>query len=539
MVNDFLFELGCEELPSGSVLPLSKELAYNMKDALDKAQIAYEAIKSFATPRRLAILISKVAKEQPSQTTVKRGPAVAVAYDADGKPSPALLGFARSCGVGVDQLGRSKTDKGEWFIYESHSPGAPSETILPELVQQSLSALPIPKPMRWGAGDEEFSRPVHWAVMLWGKQIIKASVLGVATGRISYGHRFHHPQAVQIEHPGDYEQALYNASVVADFSKRRQLIVEQIEKTAAKARGHAVMPDELVTEVASIVEWPQALLAGFDPAFLEVPSEALIASMQSHQKCFALKDEKQQLMPLFITISNIESKKPEQVIAGNEKVMRARLSDAAFFFDQDKKQTLSRHLDAISKVIFQAKLGSLLDKSLRIQAIMEQFIQPLGLDREQAMRAAELSKCDLMTGMVGEFPELQGLMGYYYAKHDGEKLDVAIALNEQYLPRFSGDALPQSSLGFALSLADRLDTLVGIFAIGQKPTGMKDPFKLRRHALAIVRMLMNNPVALNLSQLINASIAVYGKLINANEPALQEIQAFIWSACIPIIKRRM
>ncbi|WP_133140115.1 glycine--tRNA ligase subunit beta [Legionella genomosp. 1] len=527
MVNDFLFELGCEELPSGSVLPLSKELAYNMKDALEKAEIAYDEIKSFATPRRLAVLISKVAKEQPSQTSVKRGPAVAAAYDAEGKFTPALLGFARSCGVDVEQLSRSKTDKGEWFVYESHSPGAPSETLLPALVQQALANLPIPKPMRWGTGDDEFSRPVHWAVMLWGKQIIKASIFGMATGRITYGHRFHHPHAVQIDQPADYEQALHSASVVADFGKRRQLIVDEIEKTAAEARGTAIMPEELVDEVTSIVEWPQALLASFDQAFLDVPPEALIASMQSHQKCFPLKDESQQLMPLFIAISNIESKKPKQVIAGNEKVMRARLSDAAFFFEQDKKQTLSRHLDSLSKVIFQAKLGSLLDKSLRIQGIMEHLIKPLGLDREQAMRAAELSKCDLMTGMVGEFPELQGLMGYYYARHDGEKLDVAVALNEQYLPRFAGDGLPQSSLGRALSLADRLDTLVGIFAIGQKPTGMKDPFKLRRHALAIVRMLVTNNTELNLSELIEASISAYGRLIDANEPALKEIQAFI------------
>jgi glycyl-tRNA synthetase beta chain len=350
--------------------------------------------------------------------------------------------------------------------------------------------------------------------------------MGVKTGRHSFGHRFHGAHAINISSPRAYKTLLKEAFVIADFAERRQMIVDQIQQLTTAHDVSPIMPDSLVDEVTSIVEWPQALLAQFEPEFLDVPSEALIAAMQSHQKCFALRDKHQQLLPYFITVANIASINPKQVIAGNEKVMRARLSDAAFFFRQDQRQTLHQYRDKMPHVVFQVRLGSLQDKVNRMQRLMEQWVDPLQLTGSQAIRAAELSKCDLMTGMVGEFPELQGLMGYYYARHDGEDEAVAIALNEQYMPRFSGDELPTSALGLALSLADRLDTLVGTFAIGQKPTGDKDPFKLRRHALAVVRLLLATPAALNLSTLIQNALQGYQGL-SSTESCIGELKPFI------------
>ncbi|CEK09847.1 glycine--tRNA ligase subunit beta [Legionella hackeliae] len=527
MVNDFLFELGCEELPSGAVWPLTEALTANLLQALEKAQISYGKVHSFATPRRLAVLITQLQEEQPSQTVSRRGPAVAAAYAPDGQPTPALLGFAKSCGVEVEALSVSKTDKGEWLAYESTSEGAKTKDLMPELVHQAIANLPIPKPMRWGDGDAEFARPVHWAVLLYGNEVIKTNILGVETGRKTYGHRFHHPQAIEITAPKDYESLLQQAFVITDFAARRAMIVKQVQQLAENYSAKAVMPESLLDEVTSIVEWPQALLADFEKEFLKVPSEALIASMQSHQKCFALQDKSGQLLPHFITVANISSSQPSQVVLGNEKVMRARLSDAAFFFHQDQKEPLSQRIAATEKVVFQAKLGTLREKAARIEELMKVLSDSLHLDKQQATRAAQLSKCDLMTGMVGEFPELQGLMGYYYARHDGEANEVAVALNEQYMPRFAADNLPSSPLGVAISLADRLDTLVGIFAIGQKPSGVKDPFKLRRHALAIARLLISTPAKLNLAMLIAETVKIYGNKVSIDAASIAEIQPFI------------
>ncbi|WP_028387959.1 glycine--tRNA ligase subunit beta [Legionella fairfieldensis] len=529
MASDFLFELGCEELPSGAVQPLAHALTTHLLAALDKAQIGYGKWRSFATPRRLAILISDLQEEQPAQVVSRRGPAMAAAYDAQGQPTPALLGFVKSCGVTIEALTTSKTDKGEWLIHETVTKGTKTSDLLPTMITQALTALPIVKPMRWGSGDTEFVRPVHWVVMLLNNQVIDCEILGVRAGRFTYGHRFHHPQSIEILHTSKYESLLRNAFVIADFTTRRTLVIEQVEQLASQHAAQAIMPDALIDEVTAIVEWPQALLAGFEPDFLTVPAEALIASMQNHQKCFALQNDEKALLPYFITVANIASREPKQVIAGNEKVMRARLSDAAFFFHQDKKQPLSHHLAATEKVIFQAQLGSLQDKAKRLQLIMRFLAKVLSLDVQQANRAAELSKCDLMTGMVGEFPELQGLMGYYYARHDGEGEEVALALNEQYMPRFSGDKLPDSRIGFALSLADRLDTLVGIFSIGQKPSGVKDPFKLRRHALAVVRLLLSVPTPLKLTQLIEETQRAYGALLPHQSKAevAKELSLFI------------
>lgn len=527
MVNDFIFELGCEELPSGSVWPLADEFANQLVAGLDKAQLSYKQVKRFATPRRIAVVIEGLQAEQQSQNITRKGPAAVAAYDKEGNPTPALLGFAKSCGVEADKLTKIATDKGDWIVYETESRGNKTKDLLAGLVGQSLAALPIAKPMRWGAGDDEFSRPVHWVVMLFGDEVIDHHFYGIKTGRDSRGHRFHHPQKITINSPQSYEAQMKEGFVIADFALRKQMIQEQVAKLAASRQATAVVPEELLNEVTSIVEWPQALMANFEGEFLEVPAESLIASMQSHQKCFALKDKQGALLPHFITVSNIASSNPEQVILGNEKVMRARLSDAAFFFRQDKKNPLSAHIAATKNVVFQVKLGSLEDKALRVRTMMSYLSPALNLPLAQAQRAAELSKCDLLTGMVGEFPELQGLMGYYYAVHDGEDISVAHALNEQYMPRFAADALPESPIGLALSLADRMDTLVGIFAIGQKPSGVKDPFKLRRHALAVVRLLISTDAPLNLSTLIEQAVTHYGASLTIDPQLMQELKSFI------------
>lgn len=527
MSKDLLFELGCEELPSASVLPLAEALAEHFVSGLEKAQLAYSQVKPFATPRRIALWVQGLQEEQAGKTVIRKGPALKAAYDEQGQPSAALLGFARSCGVGIEDLRSVKTDKGDWLVYESVQEGEKTEALLPSLIKEALAALPIARPMRWGDTEIEFARPVHWVILLYGEAVIPVDIMGVSAGRQSRGHRFHHGKEVNISSPATYEAQLRDAYVIADFASRRREIVNQIRQLAEAKNAQTVMPDELIDEVTSIVEWPQALSAAFDREFLDVPAEALIASMQSHQKCFALKNRKEELLPFFITVANIESREIEQVIGGNEKVMRARLSDAAFFFHQDKKRPLSAYRDMTETVVFQNRLGTVLAKSHRIHALMNQWIHALDLSAGQVERAAMLCKCDLMTGMVGEFPELQGLMGYYYALNDGEDKAVAVALKEQYLPRFSADELPQTSLGLALSLADRLDTVAGIFAIGQKPSGAKDPFKLRRHALAIVRLLQSTPAKLKLSTLISDAAAGYSDRLDIPHDLIAEIKQFI------------
>lgn len=527
MMHDLLFELGTEELPSGAVFVLAESLANQLVACLAEAHIRHEAVHFFATPRRLAVLIEAVEDMQAEQAISRRGPAFAAGQDKNGMPTQALIGFAKSCGVTVDALTTVETDKGKWWLYECVAPGAKTRDLLPGMLKEVLAALPIAKSMRWGSGDTEFARPVHWAVLLFGDDVIQCDVLGVQTNRNSYGHRFHHPGAIDIATPVAYESTLQTAFVIADFATRRQMIIEQVQSLATSKEFIAEMPPALVDEVTSIVEWPVALLAHFDDQFLDVPSEALIASMQSHQKCFALRDKTGVLVPYFITVSNINSIHPEQVIAGNENVMRARLSDAEFFYQKDKQQSLSEYRAGTAKVLFQAKLGSLLDKSERLQTLMGHWVESMRLPREEALRAAELSKCDLMTGMVGEFPELQGLMGYYYARHSGEADAVAVALNEQYMPRFAADGLPTSDLGGALSLADRLDTLVGTFAIGQRPTGVKDPFKLRRHALAVIRLLIQMPHAPALSVLINQALRAYGDTLHPETGSMEALRLFI------------
>lgn len=522
---DFFFELGVEELPSHSVKPLSESLAHHLVASFSKAMLTHGKVQVFASPRRLAVWIEQVQAMQPDQTIARRGPAFDEKQSAQ-HPSQALLGFAKSCGVCVQDLKLQETDKGTWWAYETIKPGKQTKDLLPELVQEAINNIAIPKPMRWGSEEIEFVRPVHWVILLYGDECISTSILGVPSGRMSFGHRFHHPASVSVACAKDYEGTLKAARVIADFETRRNKIVNDVQQLAAQKGLTPVMPETLVDEVTSIVEWPCALLGQFDTSFLEVPEEVLIASMQSHQKCFALRDASNALQAYFITVANIESIDPQQVIRGNEKVIHARLSDAAFFYQQDKKQSLAAYQEQLGRVVLQAGLGSLEDKTKRLQHLMHYLAPLLGLQTQQALRAAQLSQCDLVTGMVGEFPELQGVMGYYYALNDGEPQEVALALKEQYMPRFAADALPQSSLGIALSLADRLDTLVGAFSIGQKPTGMKDPFKLRRHALAVVRLLVHISTPINLSALIEQAFIAYGKPIR-EENILSQLKPFI------------
>lgn len=528
MTNDFLFELGTEELPSGAVLPLALACAEGFKKALQAAQLTHGDIQHYATPRRIAVWVRALQAEQAPQTVTRRGPAASQAHTSEGKPSPALLGFAKSCGVPIDNLQLTETDKGAWWQYQATQPGVKTTTLLPGLIKQVVAELPMSKPMRWGTGQSAFLRPVHWILCLFGDDTVDCQLFGIQSGRETYGHRFHAPKALPISSASTYADSLQQQYVLVDFEHRRQCIAQQIEQIATEHGYAAHVPADLLDEVTSIVEWPQALLVPFDPMFLSVPKEALMASMQSHQKCFSLHAPKTgELVPYFITVANIASRHPEQVIAGNSKVMHARLSDAAFFFHQDSKRALASYEASTAAVIFQEKLGSLQAKSRRLQHLMKQWAERFQYDTEQGQRAAFLSKCDLMTGMVGEFPELQGLMGYYYAQQAGETLNVAQALNEQYQPRFAQDHLPQTMIGKVLSLADRLDTLCGLFAIQQKPTGVKDPFKLRRHALAVVRILMSITTPCQITTLIDDALHTYDASWGQSPTIRTEVHHFI------------
>jgi glycyl-tRNA synthetase beta chain len=526
MSQDILFELGLEELPSGLVKPLAKELLQQVLAAFDASSLSYEAPRYYATPRRIAFSIKNVSDEQASKSGTRRGPAKAAAHNAEGQPSPALLGFARSCGVPVDALRLDEQDKGAWWVYDFEEKGKKTKEWLPELLQDVLNRLSIPKPMRWGGESFQFARPAHWAVLMYGQELIPAQFLGVHTHQQSYGHRFLHPEAFNITSCDAYESLLHEAKVIADFSKRTESITHQIKELVAKNQWFIPIDEDLLEEITSIVEWPQVMVGSFDKAFLEVPEAVLIASMKGHQKCLPVYDEKDNLLPYFIFVSNIQSIDPDSVVNGNEKVMRARLSDAAFFFQQDRKIPLIDYAKMTESVVFEKRLGTLADKTQRVASIVTDLIPHLGLQPEAAQRAVALSKCDLMTGMVSEFPELQGQMGQYYAALDKEPHSIPQALFEQYLPRFSGDALPETDLGYALSLADRLDTLVGIFAIGLKPTGEKDPYKLRRHALAVVRMLLQKPNELKISTLIDFAAKSYG-FLNIEASLLEDLKKFI------------
>lgn len=529
MWNDVLFELGTEELPSLAVKTLGQALFVHLTEALLARGLIDEMPKTecLATPRRLAIQL-RVKSQEPEQQIERQGPAYSVGINEQGEPTPALLGFARSCGTTLEGLSIKETEKGKWWGYRQTVQGKSLKELLPELILKAVDALPIQKMMRWGEGIYTFARPVHWSVLLVEDEVIEMSILGCRTGRLSYGHRFHHPHSVEISHANQYVESLKKAHVIVDFEVRRTLAQNEIIKAASAIGGVASIDEALLDEVASIVEWPVALPIPFDVEFLEnVPPEALIAAMQVHQKCFPVY-AKSELMPYCITVSNIASLSPAHVVQGNARVMRARLSDAAFFYAQDKQMSLSSAIEKTKHVVFQEKLGTLYDKSLRLAGLMEFFVPIFELNLQDARRSALLSKVDLMTSMVNEFPELEGLMGYYYALYAKESSAVAFALKEQYWPRFSGDVLPNTLLGLALSLADRLDTLVGAFGIGLRPTSTKDPFKLRRHAVAVIRILKasRTKTPLSLFALLKQAASAYSQL-DISEETLRALHGFI------------
>ena len=525
--RDLLIEIGTEELPPKALSDLAAAFEQGVRDGLEKAGLPHAGIRRFATPRRLAVVIEALPTQQADRQAERRGPALSAAFGADGQPTKAAEGFARSCGVGVAELQRLETDKGAWLIHVSTEAGAPTAHLIPSIVEAALAGLPIPKRMRWGDRDEEFVRPVHWVVLLLGDEVIPATIMGVQTGRETRGHRFHHPDPIVIKSPNDYAAQLAEpGKVIADFAKRRDRVCAQAETAAAQLHGRAVMKPELVDEVTALVEWPVALAGNFEPRFLNVPAEALISTMQDHQRYFPVVDSNGKMLPHFITITNLESRDPAQVRAGNERVIRPRFSDAEFFWNQDRKQPLAAHQDALGKVIFQQRLGTVAAKSVRVAALAQFIAEHSGGNPAWAERAALLGKCDLLTHMVQEFPELQGIMGRYYAEHDGEPADVAQALEEHYLPRFAGDRLPASATGRALALADRIDTLVGIFAIGQPPSGAKDPFALRRAALGVLRIVIEGELDLDLLALLERAATRFDPAVKA-EKVVQAVFEFM------------
>ncbi|HSH47047.1 MAG TPA: glycine--tRNA ligase subunit beta [Halomonas sp.] len=513
--HTLLVELGVEELPPSAIDSLSDAFAAGIERGLAEAGVAFDGVSAYATPRRLAVRIEALADRQPDSDVERRGPALAAAFK-EGQPTKAAEGFARSCGVSVDQLIRLETDKGTWLGYHERQPGEATVALLPAILEKAVSALPVPKYMRWGASRIEFSRPVHWLVVLYGSEVVPASVLGLEADRTTYGHRFHAPQAITLDHADAYVAALDNAWVLVDRNIRRERIREQVLAEAELMSATAVIDEELLVEVSGLVEWPVALAGSFDERFLEVPAECLISSMKANQKYFHLLDENGQLRPAFITIANIDSRDPEQVIAGNEKVIRPRLADAAFFYESDRRRPLAERFADLGNVVFQKQLGSFADKAERSAVVATHIASRIGGDENQARRATRLAKCDLMTEMVLEFPELQGIMGRCYAEHDGEDAEVAKALEEQYLPRHAGDAIPATRTGQALAIADRLDTLTGIFGIGQRPSGTRDPFALRRAAIGVLNILIKGELALDLRELLELAVAQHRNLPKAD-----------------------
>ena len=505
--HDFLVEIGAEEMPPKSLRALGESFRDGVVAGLGSAGLTFATATAYYTPRRLAVKVTKLLDRQPEQRIERRGPPVSAAFDASGTPTRAATAFAESCGVKVEELARINDNKGEFLFCRATRAGEPAAKLLPGIVRAALDALPIARRMRWGAGSAQFVRPVHWVVMLHGDQVVDGEVLGIAAGRMTRGHRFLAKKPIALRSPGGYLAALEKGHVRADFEARRERIRAGAVAAAETAGGEAVIDAEVLDEVTALTEWPVPLAGRFESRFLDLPPEVLVATLQDHQRYFPVRGRDGKLMPRFIAVANLESKDPGEVRAGNERVVRPRLADASFFYAADRRSSLDARRSALAAVTFQAQLGSLADKTARITALAGQIARIAGQDAGKAQRAAELSKCDLLTAMVGEFPELQGVMGRYYAAHDGEPDEVADALAEQYLPRFAGDVLPATGAGLALAVADKLDTLVGIFAIGQKPTGTKDPFGLRRAALGVLRILIETGVALDLRELIRSALS--------------------------------
>jgi glycyl-tRNA synthetase beta chain len=525
---DLLVEIGTEELPPKSLRELELAFAGGVAAGLREAALGGDAVRSFASPRRLAVLVSNVRTEQPAQRIEKRGPPLAVAFDAAGNPSRAAQAFAQGCGVGVDALEKLETKQGAWLMYRGEVPGRPAADVLAGIVAKALEELPIARRMRWGARETEFVRPVHWVVMLHGTEVVPADVLGLTAGRVTRGHRVLSKGELSLPNAGAYAEILEASGfVVADFLKRRERIRTLANEAAQREQLTLVMESEVLDEVTSLVEWPVAITATFDREYLRLPPEVLAATLQGHQRYFPLRTKDGALAPKFIAIANLESRNPEQIRLGNERVVKPRLADAAFFWDQDGRQTLAARCEALKNVVFQRGLGTLFDKSARVKRIGVALAPALGASPAAVSRAAEISKADLLTSMVKEFPELQGCIGMHYAARDGEARDVAVAIAEQYLPRQAGDEIAATPAGRCLALADRFDTLAGVFALGKRPTGNKDPFGLRRAALAIVRTLIESGTELSLPSAIAEAIAAQTCAVADRGALNEELYGFL------------
>lgn len=527
-VDDFLVEIGTEELPPKALQSLMTAFAEKLGEKLDEARLEHGALDAYASPRRLAVLVHDLALQQEDRDVEQKGPPLRIAFDDDGNATAAAEAFAKKCGVGVADLERQQTDKGEWLCYRSSVAGKTASELVPECIESALSALPIPRRMRWGAHEVEFVRPVHWVLLLHGKHGIDANILGIGSGNTTRGHRFHSDTAITIASPDEYLRKLENDGyVIADFERRRDMVRESVESAAAAAGGAVADGESLYDEVAALVEWPVPVVGNFDPEFLQLPREAIVSTLTGHQRYFPVVDASGALLPKFITVANLESRDPDQVRDGNERVVKPRLADAAFFWDSDRRVTLASRRDALRDVVYQQGLGSLFDKSERAAELAAWVAKAIDADPGTARRAAEIAKCDLLTGMVGEFPELQGTMGRYYANSDGEPGDVATAIGEQYLPRFAGDELPATAAGQALAIADKIDTLAGIFAIGKKPSGNRDPFGLRRAALGIVRILVERALDIDLRQLIDKAVTAQTQRRENEDELAADLYTFI------------
>ncbi len=510
MKQDLLIEIGTEELPPKSLKRLATAFHQEICNTLKDNDLDFIETSWLATPRRLAVIINQLDINQSDKQQQRRGPAISAAFDDDGNPTRATEGFAKSCGVAVDQLGKLETEKGSWLVYDTLVKGKQAQELIPDTINTALKRLPIAKRMRWGNNDFEFVRPIKWALLLLGTETIDCEIMGIKSGNYTYGHRFHHPEAILIKQAADYAETLkQEGKVFADYNERHSLIQDQVETIAAKHNGTAVIDADLLDEVTALVEWPVSFVGNFNPDFLKLPKEVLIASMQDHQKYFPILDKQKKLLASFVCVTNIESKDPDQIKQGNERVIQPRLSDAAFFWERDLKNGLAKHIDGLNKVVYQKELGTLHEKSERLNNIVSSLAKPLNIDVNNAKRAAELCFCDLLTEMVSEFPELQGTMGKYYAEADSEGADVATALEEYYQPRFAGDSLPTTRLGQCLAISEKIDTLIGIFSIGKAPTGDKDPFGLRRSAIGLLRIIIECELDLDLKELLDLAASNY------------------------------
>lgn len=528
---NLLIEIGTEELPPKTLQTLGEAFLSGCVAALQKSKLVERNAPTrwFATPRRLAVWIADVKIKQPDLNTERKGPAVQAAFDAHGQPTRAALGFAGSCGVAVEDLHRATSGKGEWLVFRTKQKGLPANSLIPICIEQSIKQLPIAKRMRWGTFESEFVRPVHWVTVLHGDKLVKATILSIQTGRHTMGHRFHCPHKLPLSTADDYEHTLLTeGTVIADFEKRRAQIKKQVTALAKKKGGTACIDNALLDEVTGLVEYPCALLGSFDQTFLDLPKEVLVSSMRDHQKYFHLTSPNGQLLPFFITVSNIRSTTPRHIRRGNERVLRARLADAQFFWDTDRKRPLAQHGLRLSEILFHRTLGSVADKRQRLEYLAATVAPLCGQDQDLCVRAAQLAKADLVTDMVGEFPDLQGIMGSYYAQLDSEHEQVARACAEHYQPRFAGDELPCSGVGKVIALVDRLDSLLGIFSAGEEPSGDKDPYGLRRAALAVLRLIIEGKFDLDLTELLREAVRAYESCrVNVSRETVNQVYAFV------------